>query len=152
MAPARPILKLDTDNLTRGFVARNKLTNLGKEQDPIAAAGKVGELINWYGKEESSIRGYLTIRGVKIEDEGLLQQPKDQDQLGAESGSFVDLQKVAKDIEDTVAKLKECPNSGLEKIAATIFVRERSMKKGLEAYARAKGLDLGSWGGDGDIV
>ncbi|KAK0712946.1 hypothetical protein B0T26DRAFT_753121 [Lasiosphaeria miniovina] len=145
LAAAQPSMSLDTDMVTRGFVPRNALVRLGKEEDAVLAAEKARELIKHFSDEESSIKNYLrTTRGVIVTDDHIAQEPKAPGQLSAESGSFADLQQLTDDLLAQCLVLRFHQDSDLAKFGAKIVVRDRSMTRGLEAYAKSRGLDLGN--------
>ncbi|KAK0712945.1 hypothetical protein B0T26DRAFT_753120 [Lasiosphaeria miniovina] len=59
LAAAKPSMLLDTDIIAYGFVPRNSLVRLGKEENTAIAAEKARELINYFSKEESDIKKFL---------------------------------------------------------------------------------------------
>ncbi|KAK3376810.1 hypothetical protein B0T24DRAFT_619753 [Lasiosphaeria ovina] len=145
LAAAKPSMSLDTDIITHGFVPRNSLVRLGKEEDSANAAEKARELINYFSQEESDIRNFLRqTRDITITDDHIAQQPKEPLQLSAESGSFAHLQELIDDLLARCLVLEYHKDSDLPKFGAQIIIRDRSAKKGLEAYAKSRGLELGN--------
>ena len=119
LKPGQPKLeKLETEAVSKGFVAPDKLRSLGKETDPVAQRTKVQDLIEFYKQNSTDIKGYLQSLGVdnKVPDDPVEEEAKDQYILDAEGGSFTDLETLGKTSYDAVIALSK--NDDPDKMAA----------------------------------
>ncbi|ERT01870.1 hypothetical protein HMPREF1624_00164 [Sporothrix schenckii ATCC 58251] len=110
--------------------------SLGKQRDTSVAIEKVNELVSYYKKEESMVKGYVVRhRGVEFteadlalaDDGGLVQR-------SIETASIQDLEQIAVATLQLTTKLSEIQVDGLKKLVADIIQRERALIDALNKY------------------